>query len=630
MIELAGTLDIECADWDRFLVGATYDGDTARLHRSPAALVGYLREKGGTWWAHCGGRYDFLSIANVLFGEGKHAQVDYPGRISRLVTRGFVLRDSFGLLPFGLERVSELAGTKCPRLPWRCVCGRRCGGYCQLAGQTPETVDPDLESYCVADAKTLYGGLVALGELAAQWKIELCGTIGRSAWETAKRDLRLPDLSYEWPTWERVRHASFGGRDVIARPKARGPGVTYDVSSAYPAALAVASLPVGLPCELGDRAALRALQADEPGIYEATVHVPEDCYLPPLPWRAPQTDRVAYPVGLVRGAWCLPELCAAIERGATVQHVHSAIVWDDEQNLFGAWIARRFADRAKAGKRTAAGEWLRLFCNSLTGKFAESPLRKTIRFHPDSIRICLREKKCKNGCTGRCGAFEPIGESGAIWAQPYFRLGPSAHAHWAVYLRALCRIHWLEGAEASGERELVYAATDSLWTTSTASPGITGSDLGAWEFQHGWEAWECRAKGIYRYKKLSGAPVIRASGVRDLTPGEWRAGIARRKDGVWSLVRAAERGDDLFSRRETEWTLPSSLDRTWYGDRRIGLDGATYPTEVREQLARDLTSAARRGTVGSGGTSRQVRRQAKATRAGVGISKSQTEPTPAF
>jgi hypothetical protein len=592
-IDIAGTLDIECADWDRFLVGATFDGDTAKLHRSPEALVSYLTSKGGTWWAHAGGRYDFLQVAEVLRLGGKATQLDYPrSRISRLVTRGFVLRDSFGLLPFGLERVAELAGVAVPALPWRCVCGRRCGGYCQLAGQTSATVDPDVEDYCVADCKALYAGLTKIRALASEWGIDLKGTIGSSAWETAQRDLRLPAVNYGWQTWERVRAASFGGRDVINRPRAKGPGVHYDVASAYPAALAVASLPCGEPAELGGRKAALALANDCPGVYECTVTVPP-MHLPPLPWRSEQ-GRIGYPVGRVRGSWCLPELEAAIERGVAIESVHSGVCWDDERVIFDDWIARYFAIRSKVGKRTAQGEWLRLFCNSLTGKFAESPLRTTIRMHPERIKICPRTKACRRGCTRRCGAYEQIDAWGQMWAAPYFRLGASAHAHWAVYLRALCRIHWLEGAEASGEHDLVHGRTDSIRTLSTRSPGRTGSRLGAWEYQDSWSHWEARSYGIYRYRKLSGAPVIKATGVANLTPGEWRSGKARRKDGVWTMHQAAQRGESLFSRREQQWTLPGGDDeRVWYGDRRLSR-GETFPVTCAELAERDALARSRR------------------------------------
>lgn len=590
-LKITGTLDIECADWTTFVLAVTYTpSGAAKHHSSIDDLVSYLSSVGGTWWAHNGGAYDFLAIAETLRRKGKKAQIDYSrSRVSRLVSSGFTLRDSFGLVPMGLERAAKIADEEAPTLPWACTCFpvRDCGGYCHISSAMSDDDLAILRRYCEHDCYVLYRVLVTLKDFASECGLAMRGTIGSTAWATAKRDLGLVDVDYPLQSWERIGEASYGGRDLITRPRVASRGAHHDISSAYGAALARASLPVGDVFELGAARAVLALDRGSPGIYECSVHIPEDTYIPPLPVRA--GGRTVYPTGLVRGAWPLPELYAAIERGADVQQVHAATVWESEEVLFDELVARWFRIRRAVGKRTALGEWMRLLVNSLTGKFSEQPLRTAIRLHPDEIKVCQRRGRCSRGCTRRCGAFEPLDAWGHIWGQPFFRLGGNSRMEWAAYLRAHCRIALLEGIERSGADELCYSKTDSIWTTSRKAPGRTGQSLGAWEYQHGFSDFECRAPGTYCYRDDEGAYVVRAAGAGKLTIEEWRAGHMRRKDGARPLLSSAQRGRTLFERNDYSWTLPGGKDgkaSSWYGDRLLAGSGFTYPQPLEVHHAR--------------------------------------------
>lgn len=272
MIKVTGTLDIECADWTKFVCAATYEPASGRkIHRTPESLVDHVCSRGGTWWAHCGGIYDSLLVADVFERRGTLAQIDYVrARINRIVGGGATIRDSYALIPMSLDVAATIAGEKAPTLPWSCMCGRDCGGYCKIVRRASGG-DPDVEDYCAADAYVLFRVLAALQEHAEQWGIDLRGTIGSTAWANAQRLLELPDCKLPWQTWDRIAEGDFGGRDFVGMPRAlwgkRQLGSHHDISSAYPAALATTPLPVGDPAELGERDARLALHADSPGIY---------------------------------------------------------------------------------------------------------------------------------------------------------------------------------------------------------------------------------------------------------------------------------------------------------------------------------------------------------------------------
>ncbi len=589
-----GTFDIECYDWDRFLVAATYEPACgSKLHRSAESLVSYLLFRGGTWWSHCGGQYDSLAVANEFDRRGLRASIDYPrSRVSRLVGSGLTLRDSYALIPMGLEKVAAMVGMPCPEMPWRCTCPLRCGGYCRLTSKLIGG-DPDLDAYCAADCYVLYRGLERIAEHASEHGLDLRGTIGSTAWATARRLMSIPDAALPSQTWKQIKAADYGGRTIIVRPTARGPGTHWDLSSAYPAALARCELPVGDPTRLGHRNAVAAFGRSDPGIYKAKVTVPE-CLIPPLPYRDEhgRRSRLVYPVGQVTGSWVLAELHAAMERGVVVDKVISAVTFPRASVLFGSLMEAWYSIRRKVGKKTPLGEWQRLLANSLTGKFAEQPNRKTIRMHPESIKFCERTGTCSRGCTGDCDAYKQLDRWGRLWSQPYYRMAPSGHVQWSAVLKSYTRSVWLTEMEHHGDQG-VYGDTDSIWTLSRHVPVNNGSALGYWERKHDFVDWECSAIKCYRYTDpANDTDVLRAAGAKDLTDSEWRAGTSDQSRGVLSLVEAAGAtredgtGAGLFRRRQRQWSMPGhDTDRVWFGDRKLA-GTITRPVTVEEHRGR--------------------------------------------
>jgi hypothetical protein len=579
-----GVLDIETARWDRFVVGVTlYRGTEVAIHRSIGSLVDELLRRRGTWWAHNGGSFDALAVAEELRARGIASSIALSGsRVSRLSAAGFTLCDSYSLIPMPLERAASLADMTAPELGLPCRCGRACGGYCALrAGRSSPTID----AYCVGDCRVLWAVLEWVQAHADRCGLSLRGTIGGTAWASARAILGLPDADLPPATWRRARLGYYGGRICVARPRADGPGTHWDISSAYPAALASSALPVGDHREIGSRVALSCLERERPGIYACEIDVP-GMHLPPLPWRA-RGGAIAYPIGPVVGAWALPEILAAVDRGATIRRVLWGIVWESEEIIFAELIRSWHGIRIALGKSTAGGEWTRLLANSLTGKFAESPERRGISMFPTEVKYCLGEDPCSVArCSGRCGAYEQVDLAGQIWSVPYYRPAPNAHVAWAAYLTASTRGAWLAGAESQG-KDLVYGDTDSVWTTSRKGPTPQGAALGAWQKKHAWQDWECAAPKSYCYRDGESS-TVRASGGQSISLDDWRRGAARQDEGAVAFLSAAASGRGLFRRRSASWSRPSG--GIWYGDRQLDPDEKiTHPAtceQIRQKAAR--------------------------------------------
>lgn len=613
-----GVLDLECADWATPVMACAYQPGDVRVHRTIDALVDDLLERGGTWWAHCGGRYDFLPIVEVLKERGISCVISMSGsRISRCVGGGIVLADSYGLIPMGLEKACRIIGREAATLGLPCKCRRQwtaaeleqfanekqlppepevehCGGYCSISVRMSESMRRVVADYCVQDCKDLYEVIHAIMAFAERIGLDLKGTIGGTAWATARRLLELPDASFPSSVWRRIGQGYYGGRVALCRPNAQGPGTHWDLGSAYPAALAKTSVPCGDWGEIGGPRAVRAFARQRPGIYHAVVDVPE-CYLPPLPVRS--TSRISYPHGRVRGTWTRLELDAAVERGAKVVGISWAVLWADERVIFADLIDAWYAIRLAVGKSSALGEWMRLLANSLTGKLAESPEREAVRLHPDSIRICLRAKPCtRTRCV--CNAYRQIDEWGYIWGAPYWRPAPSGHKHWAAYATAATRIAWLAGAESQG-RDLVYGDTDSIWTTGRTLPRPNGDGLGEWMLKGTFERWQAVAPKVYRYHDGKGW-VSRTAGIKDLSDEEWesmgRGETVSRHSGVESFLQAAQSGEKLFRRKRVSWGAGRENVTGRYGDRILDPeDRLTYPPKNGTQAAGNETNWAEPG-----------------------------------
>jgi hypothetical protein len=580
--KLSGTLDIETAGWSEFCLAAIYDGHRPKIFYSGDEMIDELRRRGGVYWAHAGGVFDLLYVLERARARGIACQVDRSQhRVTRIVMGRLTLRDSYSLWPVPLDEICGALGRPVPKLPWRCTCGKKCGGFCRI-GEKAKQGDPDLEDYCKADAIALYDGLDLLHEFATASKIRLAGTLGQTAWKNAQDDLGVPPspLSTEpggWNLWRHARKADKGGRLAVIRPRMKGPGALHDICNAYPGQLAKAHLPVGNVREIGERPAQNALRNMVPGMYTLTVKVPEDTFLPPLPWS--RGGALTFPTGTFGGTWTLPEIGAALDRNVEILKIHGGLIWEATAPIFAPLIERWYEIRRKVGRKTPLGQWIGRLAKALTGKFAERPERERVTFHPEAIKVCTGTGHCSGGCSGRCGAYKQLDLFGHVWGIPYQRLSDCAYPQWSAYLRAMTRVQWLSQAERMG-KGLCFGNTDSLWHDSRDTPEPLGDGLGQWEFQHSVYDLEVRSPTIYAFRRTAKGP-LEIRGIPGITEEDWRRGGGKIDRGIVTFGNAVRTTKGLFQKRTRRWTLPEG-DREMYLDRRMGPGGITYPLDAQE------------------------------------------------
>lgn len=577
--------DIETQDWDTFVLGGVLSADGTYKSfnwREEEAFARHLLSLHGTLWAFNGGRYDSLWLLDWIARLDIKAQVFASSARVTLIKVGKVqVRDLAALWPgIRLEDAARVFGATKRTTGLECRCVKACGGYCRIRRDMTAADLDTLGTYLRADCEATIAVGSGLVGAASERDLDLRGTIGSSAWSFVQRTYGIPDADWgepeiRWSRYSFARRAYYGGRTQVFRPESAH-GWRYDLNSAYPAALAAVSLPVGEARRVGPAPARRAFMASRPGVYEVAIDVPV-MHVPPLPWRGGD-GRVYYPTGRLYGTWTGLEIETAIDAGARVHEWGAALVWPDASPVLAPFANRLWNERASIGKASRLGKWLKLYANSLTGKLAQRPDGDTVYINPDDPKPCPGIEHCSIARTGKhdCGCWDSLDLPGRVWTAPHYRLPKNGYVHWAAYLTAYARRVLYQRLREAG-RAVVYCDTDSVYAERELGPNGTESDLGAWLCEGEYKDFVSLAPKTYRFIGDKGE-VVRAKGI---PKPDWQAINDRRTividSGVRQLRSAARAGGGLFRRRELARTVRA--DGTRFGDR-IRKGRLTHPVDM--------------------------------------------------
>ena len=559
--------DIECADWDKFAVGAMWTRDRGvEVYRSEDDLAGALLSlpPKSVTWAHAGGRYDVLWLLDWCRRNGTipAAQIRLSGSsiASLAIKSGPVLRDSCRLIPMSLKQACTMFdGTRKETLELPCVCGRACGGYCSIRVDMRGNERARVEEYMVADVEALRDTMFGLVDYASTHGLELAGTIASTGWGTAKALCGLDDADWDFRAYKLARAGYYGGRVEVARLVAEHV-FRFDRAGAYPAALTL-PVPCGAMRILDARTARLAWARQRPGIYHAVIDVKPQ-HAPPLPVR--HGARLVYPTGRLHGAWTRDEIQHALDCGAELVALNGGVAWADEQPLLKPYVEHVFKLRRAAASK-ALKTWLKFAANSPTGAFAQDPEQDV---------VVLGDKADDP-------AYEQVGRYDWIWRRTAFRISSRAHVHWAATLTARARVELHEQIRHAGD-DWCYSDTDSVIATRALTRNV-GTQLGEWQLEGEARDFRAIAPKVYTYIDDDGERYARAKGIPDAVK-EWDrindGTIIKLDRGVKSLLQAAK-GEALFARNDGQRTVKPRDG--WVGARvRVG-DRTRAPTVAELQ-----------------------------------------------
>lgn len=594
-IKIDAVYDIECSNWTDFVCGGylSSNGDyhlfsnhkSAPSTLNDEAMASHILATGGMTWAHFGGKYDHKWLIDKAAARGYSVNIAAAG--SRIVTAQcgkLQLRDSWALVPVSLKDLTQSQGVHKEKLDLPCICAEKCGGFCSISNDMPTPQYRRLVEYLYHDCKSLMLSLEGIQEFAREHDIDLGATVGSSSWRTIQRWLGIPNADLDANDHSFARRGYYGGRTQLYKPGTHYDLNEFDVSSMYPWSMRSHEMPCGDYRRLLGRDAFNAFCHDKPGVYSCVVKVPE-CHIPPLPFRTPK--RIAYPTGKIHGAWALPEIQYAIERGCELVSIDECIVWDEMRMLFGPYVDHLFALRRKAGKSTPQGIWLKFMLNAPTGKMGSNPDKERFMVNPEyfvkcpGVAPCIfdgdREcgRCCAVHCNRRCGAMAEHSEH--IWSEYKYSLDACAHIHKAAYLTAHSRIELnRQQISVNDGLDVVMSDTDSVHCGEERTRNI-GSDLGQWENKGRWRVFHGIAPKTYTgIKEKDDELINRAKGLRvpkDVPLEELKEYKA---SGVIGLSRGAKLGKLFVA------SMESRKAQRGVGDRIIIADGLTRAPTIEE------------------------------------------------
>lgn len=601
--------DIETEDWSKFVCGCVLDVATDEIFefRSEGGMAQWIFDHPGHYWSHNGGRYDMLWLLKHIRFQGIPTRVFATSmRITLMkIADSHEMRDSAALIPLSLKKMAAIGGTTKLAVGLACVCPpdrycwqkdpiNGCGGYCRIRVDMPEEDYVQILTYCAQDCRAAAKSLLALQDFADVRDLDLCGTVGASAYRTAKRRLQLKDAAWEARHYNLARAGYYGGRTQVFRPGSPS-GNAYDINSAYPAALSFTSLPVGPISEVAGQQAERLFRANSPGLYTALVHVQTHTFIPPLPCRDTQ-GRLRFPIGTFSGTWTQLELANAERHGAEIRGFGLSLVFADTTTELQTEVRRIWAMRAELGKEHPISGWIKFDANSFTGKFAQSPISQSVVLGMRNPKPCPGDAHCMgilcgssigcclHRCTGQCGAFEPLGFASDAWVRTDWKIPANGHIAWAAYLTSVTRIQLFQRLYEAGTAS-VYCDTDGIKSEYSFYRG-NGKELGEWAEEGQYENWECPAPKTYRYWDVATQKwIVKSKGIAEPIWADLMAGRpALAGCGVLqfrSAIRAEAKGRSMFEKKELYRRL--RFDGLHYGDRVLDGD-ITRPTTMTGEM----------------------------------------------
>lgn len=583
--DLAGVFDIETAEWDRFVCGCILHADgRAEVHWDEDDYAIALLDCEGVYYAHAGGRFDMLWLADYCV---RHAIpiTDLKPRGSGIMSMKIgelECRDSYALVPMSLAKCAPIGKENKSPLALACECNEECGGYCVLSRRLSPAEKRRVIEYLVQDCRALLAMLRGLAARCAAHDIDAGLTVGGTAWATAKKWCDLPKCEHDLGRYTTIRSAYKGGMCMVLRAHAPE-GERYDIHSSYPAALTRVALPWGAPTHRTHSAG-KAYRMGHAGVYRARVVVPRSLDIPPLPAR--ESDRILFPVGPIDDVWTGIELAYAEELGCKIEKIYWSYSWATSIRALAPFAERgwRIRDDNASGDESdrAFAAWIKWVLNSCTGKFGQMPDHETLCFIPaiDGPPILPNGTEVKW-----------TNDQGAWCVTESRRVDACAHVEWAAHLTAEARIELhrqLMHAQSKGSA--LYCDTDSVYATTKLDRRI-GPNLGEWGHEGTMVDWRALAPKVYRYRDLTtGKTNVRGKGMSDLTSAGFDALsrgedwiVSRGVDGLKTSLRS--HSSQLFRRKNLSRSL--SPIPGWIGGRFLNADGSTRPCTVDQYRERE-------------------------------------------
>jgi hypothetical protein len=365
-----------------------------------------------------------------LFKQDNYLMVDsmlYTSKLLKVVLYGtkHTMIDSHSFFSGSLEKLGDFVGI--PKLDG----------------------DPFSRKYILRDAEIPYRFIKDFqSKLVNELKINMGVTIGQMAMQTYRRDFMSDKVQHTYNSPNTLK-AYYGGRVEIFYKGAMHNVHVSDINSCYPTVMKIYPYPDTKTIEPS------SIDTHEYGIGKFKVHVPDDTFLPVLPYKT-KSKRLFFPVGTFTGWWTYAEMRIALENGASIIKEYQG-----EGTNLGCYPFAEFIDTFYNKRLESTTDFEKLFyklwLNNLYGKWCQrmgGSLMCRDKL-PDFKLKKMREdpdfKECKIG---------PFYN----YKTPKKKPAETANFMWGVYVTSYARMYLYNGIKSihNAGHTLLYCDTDSI------------------------------------------------------------------------------------------------------------------------------------------------------------------------
>lgn len=443
------TWDLESINWVAPIAIGFYDGlnylDFIKENEEDDVVwrfLSFLKEHyaGIKLYAHFASKYDNKFILASLRQHDEVAKLEAGFLRLRWVGPNILFEDSFSLVPMSLERMNKMFGVE------------EKGKWEHTKTKKPWEMREELIAFraylrtdCISLSQSLYQLCETLGMTFGQMPSISLATTSAKVFDKCFHPVDKIESNIEFEDF--IRKADYGGRNEVYKRYGENINI-YDIHWMYTSCYDV-PVPIGK---------LRWIKPDidRGTIAEATVKVPEDWYIGPLPHK--MNGKLIFGVGTWTDWFDIYDLRNAVSMGVDLT-IRRQLCCEEESVLegFGKFVGTL---RGK-GK----DPFWKSFGISLSGKFGQSRWR-------DSIKYFSEIKDFKG--------YTPLDEKEEYFSTKEFAGRGAPYIKPLIYIRIRteARIRHLKLLlEARKTGDIFYCDTDSIHTISTLPTGTNVGDL---------------------------------------------------------------------------------------------------------------------------------------------------------
>jgi len=406
----------------------------------------FLREHyfGIRLFAHFASKYDNKFILAVLRQHDEVVKLEAGFLRIRWVGPNILFEDSYALVPMSLEKMNKMFGVtekkrwdhSKTKVPW------------EMKSSLP-VFREYLKVDCISLSQSLYKLCETLGMTFGQMPSVSLATTAAKIFDKVFYPVRRikSNIDYE----EYIREADYAGRNEVYKRYGEKINI-YDIHWMYTSCY-------NTPVPVGQLRWIKP-DIDRGTIAEATVKVPKDWYIGPLPCKlkGKMKGKLAFPVGVFTRWWDVYDLRNAAEMGVDLT-IRRQLCCEEEPILlpFGQFVSSLDGQ----GK----DPFWKAFGISLSGKFGQSRWRDSIKYL-DQIE--------------NFQGYSPVDSREEYFSTKEYAGKGAPYIKPLVYvrIRTEARIRHLKILMAALESgEVFYGDTDSCHTTSVLPTGEGVGDL---------------------------------------------------------------------------------------------------------------------------------------------------------